>query len=142
MRNSLNSQKLWITCSLWTSDDISARVKRFLVLHGDELAKSILSFIKYFVKQLGRNVRRSNHSQTRKFLADLARQPVPLYVSAFAKGLLSEDDISRIPSYLEGLEWRELHEALIFDNEGKGKRLWSIMKRVNHQNMLVIIHHN
>ena len=115
------------------SSDLSARVKGFLVLHGDELNEKHPLIHQTFCRELGEHMERSfDGEQVREFLADLARQPIPLSVGDFAKGLLSKDGMSEIPYYLEGSEWRELHEALIFGDQGIGEKLWSIMKGANY----------
>ena len=57
--------------------------------------------------------------------------PLPFFCECFCQGIIQDNDISKIPSRLGGSKWRELHEALIFENQEKGKKLWSIMKGVN-----------
>ena len=113
-------------------DDFGALVKRFLVLHGGELNEKHPVIHQVFCEQLGQYVRkRFNDSEAREFLTDLERQLVPLSVRDFAGGLLEYNGIFKMTFYLEGLEWRELYEALLFNDEERGETLWSIMKDGN-----------
>ena len=74
-------------------------IKRFLVIHGNELEKRHLNIYQKFYEKLGRMVGSSlGESWGRAFLTDLARQPILISLSDFFKGFKANRSIHHILS--------------------------------------------
>lgn len=111
-------------------NDCRRAIKRFLVLHGDELGARHPVILRAFSEGLGKylmhicHVHRSDAS----FLTTLVWQPFPLSVMDFAKGL--SRNILECPVFpCAGLDWREFHEALILGSGMSGEVRWEMMKK-------------
>ena len=102
-------------------------IKRFLVIHGNELEKRHLITYRTFYEMLGRKIDGILVCSLvgRAFLTDLARQPIPISLSDFIKGFTRTD--TRTARYFDGLNWRECMSEWMFAVEERGRARWATL---------------